>query len=176
MIKLASDIQLTAHNINYVVRNVLHDVPVCMNKKRKSKRCEMFLRCGAGYDTESTTIIDADTQKPSAAFVYHCQISINGFYIYYRDINLITPLLQVIAGKIKQQYTDKKGRCPHLIIWCANLAHEYAFIKRQLTAAGITGLFAKTERQPLKIDICDVIELVISRLSKQVHYHKKACR
>ena len=159
MIKLASDIQLTAHNINYVVRNVLHNVPVCMNKKRKSKRCEMYLRCGAGYDTESTTIIDADTQKPSAAFVYHCQIAINGFYIYYRDINLITPLLQIIAGKIKQQYTDKKGRCPHLIIWCANLAHEYAFIKRQLTAAGITGLFAKTERQPLKIDICDVIEL-----------------
>ena len=157
MFKLASDIQLTALNVNYVVNSVLNNVSVVCNKKRKSKRCELYLRCGAGYDTESTTVLK-DNGKPDFAFVYHCQIAINGYYIYFRDLSLLVKLLQVIAGKIKQQYTDKKGRTSHLIIWCANLAHEYAFFKRQLQAAGITNLFAKSERQPLKIDVLEVIE------------------
>ncbi|MBP5433136.1 DNA polymerase [Ruminococcus sp.] len=157
MVKLLSDIELTAHNINYVVNSVLTGVQTCCNKKRRSKRAEIYLRCGGGYDTESTTITD-DAGKPRFAFVYHCQMSINGHYIYYRDINLLTPLLRRIGDKIRAEYTDKKGRCPHLIIWCANLAHEYAFCKRQLSAAGITSLFAKAERDPLKIDVCEVIE------------------
>lgn len=157
MIKTISDIRLTAHNINFVVDQVLTGVSTCCNKKRKSKRCELYLRCGGGYDTESTTVL-TEGGKPRFAFVYHVQMSINGWYIYFRDLNLVTPFLQAIAGKIKQEYTDKKGHCPHLIIWAANLAHEYAFFKRQLSRAGITGLFAKTERDPLKIDVCEVIE------------------
>ena len=63
------DTQLTLDNIPFVVNQVLKNVETCQNKERASKRSELYLRCGGGYDTESTTVTDA-AGKPLFAYVY----------------------------------------------------------------------------------------------------------
>lgn len=145
-------IRITESNCKQVISAALSGVKTCSNKKRKSKKAELYLRCGGGYDTESTTVTD-DTGKPKFAFIYHVQMMINGQYMYFYDVSLIPMFFQLLCEQV-QQFGNAK-----LIIWIANLAHEYAFIKRQLCAVGITDLFAKTERQPLKIVLQNCVEL-----------------
>lgn len=147
-----SDIALCIANIQHTVESVLNGVDTICNKKRKSKNAESYLYCGGGYDTESTTIVNEEG-KPQCAFVYHVQIMINGQYIYFRDINLLTPFLQMLCDEIENRFENAK-----LIIWAANLAHEWAFFKRQLDKVGISEIFAKTKRDPLKITIRKQIE------------------
>ena len=151
-----NDTLLTIENIPFVVYQMLKGVTVCSNRERQTNRSEMYLRCGGGYDTESTTVTDQDG-KPKYAFVYHIQIMINNCYVYFRDIELVTPFFTELAKQVKRFRQKKKQ--PKLIIWVANLAHEYAFFKRQIEKVGITDLFAKTERTPLKIELADCIEL-----------------
>lgn len=150
------DIQLTKDNIQEVCSSLLTGVTTCSNRKKHTKKSEYFLRCGGGYDTESTTVID-DNGKPKFAFVYHFQICINGQYIYFREIKLVIPFFIALCNAVKQ--FRQKDKQPVLIIWVANLAHEYAFIKRQLAVIGITDLFAKSDRQPLKITLQKCVEL-----------------
>lgn len=153
-----SDIRLTLDNIPAVCRNALRGVEICRNRERDSKQCEYYLRCGAGYDTESTTITD-EKGKPLFAFVYHVQIMINGQYIYFRDLQLLTPFLQQLCSEVQKfKKHSSSAKQPVLIIWVANLAHEYAFFKRQLASVGISDVFAKTERDPLKITLNECIE------------------
>lgn len=149
------DTQLTIENIPFVAKQLLKGVLTCQNRERQSKRSELYLRCGGGYDTESTTVCDTEG-KPLFAFVYHIQIMINGSYIYCRDMRLLVPFFRELARVIKSMKAKKKQ--PKLIIWAANLSHEYAFFKRQLAELGVSELFAKKERQPLKIVVCDCIE------------------
>lgn len=151
-----NDTLLTEDNIPFVCYQMLKDVQLCSNRERQSSSSEMYLRCGGGYDTESTTITDPEG-KPLYAFVYHVQIMINNIYVYCRDIELIVPFFNELIKQVKKRKTKKKQ--PKLIIWVANLAHEYAFFKRQIEAVGITDLFAKTERTPLKIELGGCIEL-----------------
>ena len=149
-------IQITADNCKNVIAAALSDVQICCNKKRKSKKAEYYLRCGGGYDTESTTVTD-DNDKPKYAFIYHVQMMINGQYMYFYDVSLIPLFFQLLCEQV-QQLQKPKEKCK-LIIWVANLAHEYAFIKRQLNKVGISDIFAKTERQPLKIVLNDAVEM-----------------
>ena len=146
-----SDIALCIANIPHTVETVLNGVTTVCSKKRTSKNNEQYLYCGGGYDTESTTVVVDD--KPQFAFVYHIQIMINGVYIYFRDINLCVPFFNCLCNAIEDRYEDAK-----LIIWVANLAHEWAFVKRQWSKVGITSSFAKTKRNPLKIVLRDCIE------------------
>lgn len=146
------DTQLCLMNIQHIVENVLNGVETISNKKRKTKNSESYLYCGGGYDTESTTVLN-DYNKPKFAFVYHIQIMINGTYIYFRDLNLLTPFIKQLQYKIDETYDEKTV----LIIWVANLAHEWAFFKRQLSKVGITDIFAKNKRNPLKIK-CGCVE------------------
>ena len=149
---MKKEIQLDLTNIQQCVENVVGALQIVSNKKKKSKKAESYLYCGGGYDTESTTILNADG-KPLFAFVYHVQIMINGFYLYARELDIIVPFFQSLIEHIKSQYENA-----HLIIWVANLAHEWAFAKRQFADIGITEIFAKTERNPLKITLNNCIE------------------
>lgn len=149
------DTQLTRDNIPFVVMQILKGVHTCQNKERQSKRSELYLRCGGGYDTESTTVTDS-MGRPLFAFVYHIQICINGSYIYFRDIKLLVPFLKELAAGVKK--LREKTKQPKLILWVANLSHEYAFFKRQIAELGVTEIFAKKSRLPLKIEVCGCIE------------------
>lgn len=146
--------ELTPYNIHKIVEKVVENVETI--KSGKNSKSEQYLYCGGGYDTESTTITDIEG-KPQFAFVYHIQMHINGNYIYFRHIDLITPFFKRLVQHIKYKYWIKKQH-PHLIIWIANLAHEWSFFKRQLHHVGITDLFAKTDRNPLKITVGECVE------------------
>ena len=150
-----TDICLTPFNIQHTVENVVDNVKIISNKKRKTKKAEYYLKIGGGYDTESTTIMSGE--KPSFAFVYHVQIMINSQYIYFREIDLIVPFFMQLIEVIKRRYHTEKVK-PKLIMWVANLAHEWAFAKRQFELIGITNVFAKSERNPLKIELENTIE------------------
>ena len=152
-----NDVQCDIFNVQTVVNAVLQGITTVSNRKRKTKNAEIYLRCGGGYDTESTTITNSDN-KPKCAFVYHVQISINGTYIFFRDINFVATFFTILCESIKKIYW-KKNDTPHLIIWCANVAHEWAFAKMQLQKVGISEIFAKDERNPLKITLQDVVEI-----------------
>lgn len=145
-------ISTNCHNINF------DDVFECVNvinnaRKRVSKNTEYYFECGGGYDTESTTVLDKD-KSPLYAFVYHVQIMINGHYITTRYIDDITDFFINLSDFLRQKNDKAK-----LIIWVANLSHEWAFFKKQLAKTGDLKIFAKSKRQILKITVCDNIEL-----------------
>lgn len=149
------DIQITPFNIQQCVEMCVDNVGLICNRKRRTCKSETYLYTGGGYDTESTTILNEEN-KPVCAFVYHVQIHINNNYFYARQIEIIVPFFRALSEKIKG-YANKVNQ-PKLIIWVANLSHEWAFFKRQLSQIGITDSFAKEERQPLKIEIDNTIQ------------------
>lgn len=150
------EIQVNKYNADYVTRGILDNVVVCSNMKKHTKRAEIYLRCGGGLDTESTTVTD-ENGKPLFAFLYHIQICINGVYYSMRDIRCIIPFFNGLCQEVKKH--KEKKRQPVLVLWVANLGHEYAFLKKQLAKVGITDLFAKDERQPLRICLQNCVEL-----------------
>lgn len=149
------DIQITPFNIQQCVEMCVDNVELICNKKRRTCKSETYLYTGGGYDTESTTILNEEN-KPVCAFVYHVQIHINNNYFYARQIDIIVPFFRALSEKIKE-YANKINQ-PKLIIWVANLSHEWSFFKRQLSLIGISDSFAKEERQPLKIEIDNTIQ------------------
>jgi hypothetical protein len=151
-----NEIQVNKYNADYVTRGILDNVVICSNMKKHTKRAEIYLRCGGGLDTESTTVTD-ESGKPLFAFLYHIQICINGTYFSMRDIRCIIPFFRGLCQEVKK-YKEKKYQ-PVLVLWVANLGHEYAFLKKQLAKVGITDLFAKDERQPLRICLQNCVEL-----------------
>ena len=150
------EICMTKFNVDWICNDLLEDVQVCCDKRKHTKRAEIYLRCGGGLDTESTTVTDK-SGKPLFAFLYHIQLCINGTYIYTRDIRTIAPFFKSLCAAVRK-YKEKK-RQPVLIIWVANLGHEYAFLKKQLADVGISDLFAKDERTPLRICLQSCVEL-----------------
>ena len=151
-----NEIAVNKYNANYACKGILDDVQVCSDKKKHTKRAELYLRCGGGLDTESTTVTDK-TGKPLFAFLYHIQICINGTYFSMRDIRCVVPFFTTLCQEVRKH--KEKKRQPILVIWVANLGHEYAFLKKQLAKVGISDLFAKDEREPLRICLQSCVEL-----------------
>lgn len=148
---------LTSINCNDVneknVSELFKNVDIINNaKKRISKNTEFYFQCGGGYDTESTTVLN-DDKTPAYAFVYHVQIMINGIYLTARNINDITHFFKIVSDYLKTLHDTAK-----LIIWVANLSHEWAFFKRQLAQISDLKIFAKSKRQILKITVNENIE------------------
>lgn len=157
MIQTKMQANLTSINCNDVneknVSEIFKNVDIINNaKKRVSKNTEFYFKCGGGYDTESTTVLN-DDKTPSYAFVYHVQIMINGIYITSRNINDITRFFKIVSEYLKTLHDSAK-----LIIWVANLSHEWAFFKKQLASISDLKIFAKSKRQILKITVNDNIE------------------
>lgn len=144
------------YNIGHILHGLFNQVETVSDKKRYSKRAEYFLRCGGGLDTESTTITD-DDGKPLYAFLYHIQLCINNHYYYMRDIDLVPQFFNELCAEVRSKKDGKKQ--PVLILWVANLGHEWAFLKKQFAQVGISDLFAKDDRTPLKIVLQGVVEL-----------------
>lgn len=157
MIQMKMQETLTSINCNDVneknVSEIFKNVDIINNaKKRVSKNTEFYFCCGGGYDTESTTILN-DDKTPAFAFVYHVQIMINNIYITARNINDITRFFKIVSEYLKTIHDTAK-----LIVWVANLSHEWAFFKKQLAQISDLKIFAKSKRQILKITVNENIE------------------
>ena len=117
--------------------------------------CDMYYTTGAAYDTESTTIYN-DDKTVKIAFVYHVQFAIGTSYYTFRTLNDFCIFLKQLVDYLHDVSNDENE--PKLIIWVCNMSHEYAFIKNYLNDFNITKIFGKTRRQPLLIEIGNVIQ------------------
>lgn len=130
--------------------------------------CDSYFTIGAAYDTESTTIMHKEKINPKDddsaeryvidnCFVYHIQFAIGENYYAFRTFadfaEFFNDLLTVIEEINTTHDTNAK-----LIIWVANLSHEWSFIKNMLSSYDLTRIFAKNRREPLLIEVENVVQ------------------
>lgn len=127
---------------------------------------------GGGLDTESTTIYEDITKgnktitKVKYCFCYMYQVSIGNHIFLMRTRNELIELIDRIIYftaddkvTIKGKKKDKELK-PHLILWCANFAHEYSFLKNDLSNNyECTNSFCKDKRNILYYEIANTIEI-----------------
>lgn len=124
--------------------------------------------CGGGLDSESTTLkhveTDPKTKKQKthvdACFNYAWQISPKP----HTGLIVRTPyeICEVLRDTIHAvtEYNDTHGTSAKYIIWVANFAHEYAFIKGYLhNNFEVTKIFARNPRDVLIVELEKVVEI-----------------
>lgn len=111
-----------------------------------------LFRIGAGFDCETTT-----TKNKKMSFVYIWQLSINRRCYLGRTCASCERFLKILDGFLtaaaKKKIHKKIKYFPKLYIWDANLGYEWAHFKRVFERVGITGVFAKTDRHPLAVNV-----------------------
>lgn len=103
-----------------------HKVDFVLDKHKK------FLRIGAGFDIETT-------RKDTYAFMYIWQFSFGDDVVTGRTWYAFDMLMQQL-----QMYMDRL-KC-RIIVWVANLGHEFAFLGRRYHWESV---FARESHQPL---------------------------
>lgn len=139
--------------------------------------CESYFLTGCAYDTESTTeshiekvtkttVDDMTGEKVKKeveqividnCFVYHIQFAIGDKYYSFRSFTDFFKFFSLLLDTVKaaNQMYDRNSK---LIIWVANMAHEWAFMKNYLSEFNITKIFAKTKRDALLIEVANCIQ------------------
>ena len=126
-----------------------------------------LFRVGCGLDSESTTITHTETDKKGKektivdyCFNYVWQWAFakeKAFTV--RTLGGIMNELENIIQTVKA-YNVSHETNAIFIIWCANLSHEWSFIKSAITNRfEVTKCFAKTPREPLYIQLEKYVEL-----------------
>lgn len=129
------------------------------------KNCECYYYTGCAYDTESSTlykdVVDKDGNVDKVVdncFVYSIQFAVGDTYFWFRSFAQFIPFLTELIAKIKQDRSEREHDAK-MIVWIANLNHEWAFIKNYIQANyEITKCFAKTKRDVLLVEIERVIQ------------------
>lgn len=129
--------------------------------------CQSLFKNAIGFDTESTQILqkfpDMTTSKGKVikgrtlvkeCFCYSYQIAVGTkhyaiFRYLYQFLHFVENLVETVESINQAQNTN--ALC---IIWVANLAHEWAFIKKRFCERfKVEKVFAKTERDALYIRV-----------------------
>lgn len=127
---------------------------------------------GAGLDSESTTITHTETIRTTKrgrpinktvvdnCFCYAWQLAISPTQAeIYRTPAEIIEVLQRICNAVKT-YNKLHDTDAKYIIWVANFAHEYAFLKGYLWENfEVKKIFAKSNRDILYLQISDFVEI-----------------
>lgn len=114
----------------------------------KDKRSS-FCAIGSGYDIETTKISLTDAVT---SYCYHWQFGLGDYSIAGRSLRTMLELFQSIIDVLNS--IDKK-----LIVWDANLGYEFQFCKKYWQSLGLSDLFAKEKRSPLRFTIGKRIEM-----------------
>lgn len=134
--------------------NALIGVPTC----RRGKRTE-YLNISSAFDIEDYTIIPEKDEKgnyvePPTAFMYHWQWCISrDKATKYVCFGTTWEEFMLFVDKVKTHLSLGIGK--RLVVYCHFLSHEFQFMKDFIN---ITGMFAKDERKPLKIETSSGIE------------------
>lgn len=152
--------------------NVKETIQNLINEKGCTKGLEnqpAFIRCGVGLDSESTTISHVEVEKGKkkdkqktvvdTCFNYAYQFAISkNYYAICRTIREMLTFLRYIVESVKT-FNENNDTESRLIIWCANLSHEWSFIKKAIFEHfNITKMFAKSPRDILYIQLENVVE------------------
>ena len=131
--------------------------------------CERYFTTGAAYDTESTTISHIENEGKEDektvidhCFVYHIQFALDEEYYSFRSFNDFKGFFCRFIGEVKEKqamYDEEDAPPPKMIIWVANLSHEWAFMKNIFdNELPVTKIFAKSKREPLLIEIAGAVQ------------------
>lgn len=131
-----------------VVDGIVMDAPTISDRETKTK----YLRIGAGFDIETSKIRVNSTKIQSVSYCYHWQLSLNDVCIMGRSLENSENFLRLLINRIQDLKPKTK-----ILIFDANLGYEWQFCKYYWNRIGITGLFAKEQRNPLMIEISDTI-------------------
>lgn len=122
-------------------------------------------KTGCGFDSESTTITHTEKEKRRVktvvdyCFCYAWQYSYdkNQAFIVRTKSEIIQALKDIVDTV--QSANKTTGTDAIFIIWCANLAHEWSFLKADIASFfHITKCFAKSPRDALYIQIENCVE------------------
>ena len=125
-------------------------------------------KVGCGLDSESTTISHTETKGKKKqhtitvidnCFCYSWQYSFSPNHAeIVRTKAAITSVLHDIVDTVKAANKATESEAIY-IIWCANLAHEWAFIKNEIcNDFEITKCFAKSPRDVLYVQLENCVE------------------
>lgn len=121
----------------------------------------LFIRGGA-IDTESTTITHTDDKGNTvidACFCYTFQLGIGKDYAIYRTKDEFIAALRAVVDAVTL-INELSGNDVKFILWCANLCHEWSFLKHDINRAfNITKVFAKSARDVLLIQLEKCVEI-----------------
>ena len=109
-----------------------------------------YIKTGAGFDIETTKIV---TTEYATAYCYHWQFSIDEYIIMGRELCVMECFIRRLIARIKML-----EHAPHLMVLVANLGYEWQFCKTYWHRIGISSVFAKQCRDPLKIELDGCIE------------------
>lgn len=143
---------LTVDMLRHIVAAIIPpDVDLHTHGKRK------IWGIGGGLDCETTATEDG------YSYVYIWQMALGETVLYGRYAESLTPLLQALDKTLKTLHDKrchrKPKQYPQLIIYDCNLGYEWAHLKRQIAAAGVRSVFAKTPRRPLVVSVGMCIEI-----------------
>ena len=139
---------------------------------KPAEHVDALFKCGAGLDSESTTITRQviDHYKKDKTPVYktavdHCfcyawqlAISPTNAEIYRTPYDILNALKTICAAV--EEFNATYNTDAKYIIWVANFAHEWAFLKGYLCENfDIKKVFAKTNRDILFCQISDYVEI-----------------
>ena len=124
-----------------------------------------IFRVGVGFDSESTTKLHTEKQKHGErtivdyCFNYAYQIAIGRDNVQIvRTKDAILNIVENLVESVKDYNVSHETNAV-LIIWCANLSHEWSFLKRDIYERfNITKMFAKSPRDVLYIQLDKCVE------------------
>lgn len=125
-----------------------------------NKKGITFNKIGVGFDTESTTIWDYKIVKKNKkeievpfvkeCFCYSYCFAIGEKIEHFRTAKQMIDFLKSLSDYCNTNLTTKHK----IIIWVANMSHEWSFIKNYIVQNfEITQFFAVEKRKPLLIEI-----------------------
>lgn len=145
----------------YTEKNEFYNIPIDFDSYTKSvNSCDSYYRTGCAYDTESTTIShtekvkdDDDRTVIDYCFVYHIQFAIGSTYYSFRTFQEFFEWFVYFVNVVKENSLQREEH-PKCVIWVANMAHEWAFMKNYICERfRVTRCFSKTKRDVLLLEV-----------------------
>lgn len=127
----------TKQGVRYRIYEDLHEFAGSLPKwpRTYNSQYRKWLRIPASFDIETTRI-------GKRAYMYHWQFALGDQIVLGRTWEQYETMLMYL-----QQYLTKYGA--HLIVWVANLGHEFAFLCKRYEWGKV---FARETHQPLTAD------------------------
>ena len=134
--------------IQRIVANKIAKAPVITDPFRDNGRHAKYLVLGSGFDIETSRI---ETPNFVTSYCYHWQMSFGRITIGGRSLETMSEFFRFVINCIP--YGTR------LLCFDANLGYEYQFCKHFWGAIGMSNLFTKEKRQPLRLIVGNRIEM-----------------
>lgn len=132
---------------NWII-DYIRDMPKIFSKKDGI----YYVKCGCGFDIETSRIEwDVDGVTAAASYCYHWALGLGDRIIAGRYLTSMCRLFQILSEALK-------GMNRYLMILDANLGYEFNHCKRYWAKIGLSDIFAKERRNPLRLNVGKYIE------------------